>query len=217
MGKINGILIPTRFEDLCHPSRTALLVYDMQVGVASQVKGADAIVAKCAETIAAARSAGMRIAYARHLSCSKAWMGATQFRTAMAWQRKDDPEAVTPWFARGTPDGEIVPQLTPEADDMVFEKLAMSAFEGTPLAFALRDCGITGVAICGIALEIGIVPTILHATDHGFVPILIEDACGAGDPEAGSRALRSIKFVGEAMVTDVASFEGVLTSRSMSQ
>jgi biuret amidohydrolase len=210
MTEINGLRVPTKLEDLCHPARTALLVYDMQIGVASQVTGADAIVAKCAEAISAARGAGMRIAYTRHLSCSKAWMGATQYRTAMAWQRTDDPEAVRPWFTRGTPGGEIVPELTPGPDDLVFEKLAMSAFEGTPLAYALRDCGITGVAICGIALEIGIAPTVLHATDLGFVPMLIEDACGAGNAEAGSRVLESMRFVGEAMVTDVSAFVGTL-------
>jgi biuret amidohydrolase len=210
MAEINGIQVPTRLAELCRPSRTALLVYDMQVGVASQVKGADVVVAKCAATITAARAAGMRIAYTRHLSCSRAWMGATQCRTAMAWQRTDDPAAVTPWFTRGSTGGAIVPELAPAADDMVFEKLAMSAFEGTPLAFALRDCGIVGVAICGIALEIGIAPTVLHATDLGFVPILIEDACGAGNAEAGSRVLESMRFIDEAIVTDVSKFADAL-------
>ena len=50
----------------------------------------------------------------------------------------------------------------------VFDKLAMSAFEGTPLQFALRDRGITTLAICGIALEIGIQPTVRHAADLGI-------------------------------------------------
>jgi biuret amidohydrolase len=206
MTNVDGMLVPTRLADICNQSHTALLVYDMQVGIRAQVKGADAIVAKCAEAIAAARSVGMRIAYTRHLSCSTAWMGATQYRTAMAWQRTDDPNAIKPWFQRGAPGVEIVPELAPASDDMVFEKLSMSAFEGTPLAFALRDCGILGIAICGIALEIGIAPTILHATDLGFVPILIEDACGPGNAEAGARALESIRFVGEAILTDVTNF-----------
>jgi len=49
----------------------------------------------------------------------------------------------------------------------VFDKLAMSAFED-PLQFALRDREITTLAICGIALEICIEPTIRHAADLGI-------------------------------------------------
>jgi nicotinamidase-related amidase len=35
----------------------------------------------------------------------------------------------------------------------------MSAFEGTPLSIALRDRGISSIAIVGIAREVGIEPT----------------------------------------------------------
>ena len=74
---------------------------------------------------------------------------------------------------------QIVPELAPAADEAVFEKLTMSAFEGTPLDTVLRDCGVTSVAIVGVALEIGIEPTARHAADLGYVPVVIRDACGA--------------------------------------
>jgi len=51
--------------------------------------------------------------------------------------------------------------------EAIFDKLAMSAFEGTPLNFAMRDCGISAIAIAGIATEIGIEPTARHAADLG--------------------------------------------------
>jgi hypothetical protein len=50
------------------PHRTALLVYDMQVGIAGQVSGADEIVARIARLVVDVRKAGMRIAFCRHLS-----------------------------------------------------------------------------------------------------------------------------------------------------
>lgn len=198
---------PWTLSALCHADRTALLVYDMQVGIARQVAGADKVIERCASTIAAARRAGMRIAYSRHLSAPRAWMGTTQLRTAMAWQRTDDPAAVTPWFARDTPAAAIVPEIAPLPQDLVFDKLGMSAFEGTPLAFALRDSGLTSLAICGIALEIGIEPTIRHSTDLGFIPILIQDACGFGNSSAADDAMNSIRFVGEAIVCTSKQFE----------
>src|SRR3954469_9763275 len=68
-------------------------------------------------------------------------------------------------FLRDSPGFAIVPELAPRASEAIFDKLAMSAFEGTPLEMALRDCGITAVAIVGIATEIGIEPTARHAAD----------------------------------------------------
>jgi nicotinamidase-related amidase len=82
----------------------------------------------------------------------------------------------------------------------------MSAFEGTPLAFALQDCGVTGLAIAGIALEIGIEPTAQHATDLGIIPIILQDACGMGERQAGERAIETLRFVGEALICDVDTF-----------
>ena len=85
-------------------------------------------------------------------------------------------------------------------DEAIFDKITMSAFEGTPLAIALRDCGLKSFVICGIATEIGIEPTVRHGADLGFIPIVVEDACGAGEHEAGERALAGMRFIGDAMI-----------------
>jgi nicotinamidase-related amidase len=79
------------------------------------------------------------------------------------------------------------------------------------LQFALRDRGITTLAICGIALEIGIEPTVRHAADLGIVPVLVADACGAGNLEAGQRALDQLGFIGAALMTNEAAFCAALT------
>lgn len=74
-----------------------------------------------------------------------------------------------------------MPELAPLEREAVSDKLAMSAFSGTFLDMAMRDLGLDCFAICGIAREIGIEPTVRHAADLGYVPIIVEDACGAGD------------------------------------
>jgi nicotinamidase-related amidase len=206
----NDLSIPVELVDLCDRKSTALLVYDMQVGIRSQIGGGNRIVERCAVALSAARRAGMRVVFTRHRSCPKAWMGATQYRSAMNWQKKDDPSTVKPSFLHDATSTAIVPELTPTADDLVLDKVGMSAFEGTPLAFALKDCGITGVAICGIATEIGIEPTTRHASDLGFIPIVLSDACGSGHAEAGQRSMDTLRFVGEAMITDVDTFTALL-------
>ena len=206
MKRAFGIDIPHTLEDVCNPKHLALLVYDMQVGIKSQVKEGGPLVAKISQILQAARAAHARIFFTRHMSLPKELMGAFQFRMAMTWQRVDDPEKVQPWFLRDAPGFAIVPELQPQASEAVFDKLAMSAFEGTPLAFALRDCGVMAVAIVGIAMEIGIEPTVRHATDLGLFPIVITDACGAGHAEAAKRSLESLAFAGDALFTDTETF-----------
>jgi nicotinamidase-related amidase len=87
----------------------------------------------------------------------------------------------------------------------------MSAFEGTYLEMALRDCGIRSFIICGIALEIGIDPTCRQGADLGFWPILVQDACGYGNEEAANHSLASLKHMGDTIVTDVETVRGLLS------
>ena len=124
----------------------------------------------------------------------------------MAWQRVDEPSLVKPAFLRDSPGFQIVPELTPLVSEAIFDKITMSAFEGTPLNTALRDCGIKAVAIAGIALEVGIEPTVRHAIDLGFIPLVVSDACGVGKEEAGRRSLQSLAFEGNALITDAGRF-----------
>jgi nicotinamidase-related amidase len=214
MPSIQGLPIATSLEEACDPGRLALLIYDMQVGICQQVSCGPAITEACKRIRDRCRAVGVPVAYSRHLSLPVHWMGAFQTRMAMAWQRVEDPAAVKPWFLRGAPGFELTPELAPRDDEFVFDKLAMSAFEGTSLQFALRDRGITTLAICGIALEIGIEPTARHAADLGIVPVLIADACGAGNEEAGQRSLDQLRFIGDALMTNEAAFCAALAARA---
>ena len=205
-----GLEVPTTLTEVCRPERMALVVYDMQAGIVGQIRDGAAVTERVAGVLEIARSSGIRVIFTRHLSLPPKLMGSFQTRQAMAWQKLADPDQVRSWFLRGSPAFEIVPELTPREDEAVLDKLAFSAFEGTPLAMILRDCGLTAFAIVGIAIEIGIDPTVRHGADLGLVPIVVQDACGAGDPEAGQRALANIVFMGDAIVTDTAGFRAAL-------
>ena len=133
-------------------------------------------------------------------------MGAAQLRMWKVWQRRDSAGEVVSAFPPDAKHSRITPELDPNADEAVFDKLTMSAFEGTPLDTVLRDCGIAAVAVVGVALEIAVEPTVRHAADLGYVPIVVTDACGAGDAAAGAQALAALRFADDAMLTDVAGF-----------
>ena len=152
--------------------------------------------------------------FSRHLSLPKELMGMFQFRMAMAWQRTGSPEEVNPWFLRDAPGFQIVPELNPRQSEGVFDKLTMSAFEGTWLDFALRDCGIAAFIIVGVATEIGIEPTARHAADLGYIPVIVTDACGAGNEEAARRSIESLIFAGDALLTDTKTVCNALRKRS---
>jgi biuret amidohydrolase len=204
--------IPDTLADVCDPERLALLVYDMQVGVVGQLDDGAQVTARVGAVLEAARRADVRVFFTRYMSLPRELMGISQLRTAMAWQHKDSVEDVISPFTRGTPGFELVPELAPRDSEAIFDRLSMSAFEGTPLDFALRDCGITAVAIVGVATEVGIEPTVRHGADRGFVPVVVTDACGAGNPAAASRSLEGLAFTGDAMMTDVATITGLLSS-----
>lgn len=203
MHRIFGLNLPQTLQEVCDPTRLALIVYDMQVGIVSQISNGRQVTENVVEVLNAARAARIRVFFTRHMSLPRELMGVSQFRMAMAWQRVKSPDQVKPWFVRDSPSFHLVPELIPLPSEAIFDKLAMSAFEGTPLDFALRDCGIDAFAIVGIALEVGIEPTIRHGADLGYIPVLIEDACGFGHADAAARSVASLTFSGDALITDV--------------
>jgi len=202
MLKFQGFTIPRTLEEIVSPNNTALLIYDMQAGITPQIANGDEITSRVLQILESARRIGMRTFFTRHMSLPKNLMGAFQFRTALAWQRADSPDKIQPMFLRDSPAFQIIPELQPLPSEAIFDKLAMSAFAGTPLEMALRDCGIRSFIVAGIALEIGIDPTCRHGADLGLIPILVQDACGFGDSQSAAHSVASLAHMGDSILTD---------------
>lgn len=206
MERVLGLDIPQTLEDICDPTRLALIVYDMQVGIVKQIENGPEITAKVIQVLEAARNSGIRIIFTRHMSLPKELMGVSQFRMAMAWQRVKSPSEVKPWFLRDAPGFHLIPEMNLLPSEAVFDKITMSAFEGTPMHIALRDCRIDAFAIVGIAMEIGIEPTVRHGADLGYIPVVVKDACGFGHCDAARRSIASLEFAGDALLTNTDTF-----------
>ncbi len=205
-----GLTIPAALTEVCHRERTALIVYDMQEGIVSQIAEGSAIIDKVRQLIDAARHGGYRVFFTRHMSLPNEVAGVAQLRTAMAWQRLSRVGDVKPAFPRDSPQFQIPPAIAPLPTEGIIDKITMSAFVGTPLDIALRDCGINSFVIAGIALEVGIEPTVRHATDLGYIPIVATDACGHGNAAAAQRSLDSLVFAGGSLLADTATLVGLL-------
>lgn len=211
MPEAHGLSIPTKLAELCQPARTALVVYDMQVGVVSQIEDGKAVSERCVIILKAARNAGYPVYFMRHRWLPNRLAGVGQLRRAMVWNRTDDPLSVQPPFAPGSPAWEIVPELKPLDDECVIDKITMSAFESTFLNIAMRDAKLEAFIIVGIALEVGIGPTVRQALDLNYIPIVVTDACGSKTAEHKRRVLTEFADTGEVVVVDSGTLLPLLT------
>jgi biuret amidohydrolase len=210
--QLRGLNVPQSLDDICRPERLGLLVYDMQVGILDQIADRETVVQNVRAVLEAARAAGVRTYFTRHVTLPVELMGAAQLRMWRTWQGVARLEDVRSPFLPDAPQTQIVPDLEPNEREAVLDKLTFSAFVGTPLELALRGAGLGAIAIVGVATEIGIEPTARHAGDLGFIPVLITDACAAGNAQAGARSMDSLRFLGDALLTDVRGFRDALAA-----
>ena len=81
-------------------------------------------------------------------------------------------------FIVGNPMGDWPSDLQPADDEIVISKQFPSAFFGTSLASTLHDMDIDTLIITGVTTSGCIRATCVDTMSHGFIPIVVEDACG---------------------------------------
>lgn len=81
-------------------------------------------------------------------------------------------------FARGNPLGAWQSGLEPAADELVISKQYASAFFGTSLASTLTANGHDSLVIAGLSTSGCVRATCVDACQHGFIPIVVEEAVG---------------------------------------
>lgn len=151
--------------------------------------------------LAATRERRVRTIFMRHYFMPTELAGVYQLRQAKIWQRQDRAADTHPLIPHGSPSFELVDDLEPRVREAIMDKITMSEFEGTPVDIVLRDCGVRAYLTAGVATEVGIEPTVRRSADLGYIPIVVRDACGAGDPADGKRALESLAFAGDAILS----------------
>lgn len=77
-----------------------------------------------------------------------------------------------------TPDGRIMPEVSPLPDETVIVKQYASAFFGTSLGSLLQAQGVDTVVIVGTSTSGCIRATAVDAIQHGFIPIVVSDGVG---------------------------------------
>jgi maleamate amidohydrolase len=81
-------------------------------------------------------------------------------------------------FVAGNPMGAWAAGIQPADDEIVVSKQYPSAFFGTQLDSKLKDLQVDSVIIAGLTTSGCIRASCVDAMSHGFIPIIVADACG---------------------------------------
>ncbi|KAJ7710622.1 N-carbamoylsarcosine amidase [Mycena rosella] len=73
--------------------------------------------------------------------------------------------------------------LTPLAGEAVIAKKYPSAFFGTDLATRLHVLGVDTLVVCGVSTSGCVRASVLDAMQHGYRPMVVDEACGDRSPE----------------------------------
>ena len=85
-------------------------------------------------------------------------------------------------FERGNALGAFTKHVAPERGEVVVTKQYASAFFGTSLASTLNSQRVDTVVVVGVSTSGCVRASTLDALQHGFIPIVVRDACGDRDP-----------------------------------
>ena len=81
------------------------------------------------------------------------------------------------WPPISDPSWEIDSALSPEAGELVLNKLSAGTFATTGLEQRFRNQGIDSVIVTGVASDVCVSTTAREAADRGFQSIMVSDAC----------------------------------------
>jgi biuret amidohydrolase len=186
-------------------NNSALIVIDMQVdfcgaGGMSTVSGTDLDMMRMpigpiARVLAAVRAFGMPVIYTRegHRPDGSDLTAVKQFRSRLGGAGVGDPSPIGRILIRGEPGHAIVPELSPEPDDAIIDKVGSGCFYGTEMEHILRNRGIRNLIFVGVTTECCVHTSIREASDRGFDNLLLSDCTAAITPELRDAAINIIR------------------------
>ncbi|HEX4195834.1 MAG TPA: cysteine hydrolase [Caulobacteraceae bacterium] len=179
------------------PSRTALVVIDMQVDFASpdgalggfvDLSTAPAALAAAQSLVDGARAAGVAVVFVGLKTSPEADSPAWNERMR---RRGGDPEQDSALCRAGTTGADFFgPQPLP--GELVIAKRRYSGFFGTGLDAELRRRGLDTIVACGLTTECCVDSTVRDAFHLDYHVFVARDACAAYEPDLHEGALKSL-------------------------
>jgi ureidoacrylate peracid hydrolase len=91
----------------------------------------------------------------------------------------------------GSRDGQVLSELEPAADEIVFRKTSSSVFISTNIDYVLRNLEIRYLIIAGVLTDQCVDSAVRDACDLGYLVTVVTDACTSHSEERHSWALRN--------------------------
>jgi nicotinamidase-related amidase len=182
------------------PSKSALLVMDVQQGVVGRVPGAEVLLQNLKQAIDAARGAAIKVIYVR-LAFRPEYPDVSPNNRSFSMIAAHAGDA----FSEPSPALEIHPLVSPHADDLVVVKKRVSAFSGSDLELLLRSLQIDHLILTGVTTSGVVLSTVREAADKDFQLTVLSDACLDGDEQV-HRLLTEKVFSNQAEVLSVNSW-----------
>jgi nicotinamidase-related amidase len=184
-------------KESLHPSRTALVVWDLQQALAGNAANHAALAENVPALIAGARAAGCHVVWSRHVGLPTNALSAAMRRIDMRRLGVNAPEAITQFMPAGSSEGEWVEWASPASDDVVLQKSFPTFFVGTALESLLRAWSVDTLVLAGVATDHGIDLTARHGLALGFTCVVASDATGSFTAEAHEDALGRLSQTAE--------------------
>jgi nicotinamidase-related amidase len=96
---------------------------------------------------------------------------------------------------RDSEESQLVPELIPRNDEIVFCKTTDSALTGTNLRLILANMGIKNVIVAGIFTDQCVSSTVRSLADESFNVVVVENCCAAGSLELHEKELEIINMI----------------------
>jgi biuret amidohydrolase len=203
MIQVDALPGPFEFE----PAHTALVMIDMQrdfiepggfgAALGNDVSLLAPVVPAAAELVALCRAIGVLVVHTQE--CHRPDLSdcppAKRLRGKPSL-RIGDPGPMGRILIEGEPGAGFVPELMPEAGDVVIAKPGKGAFYGTRLAEVLQDQQITRLIFGGVTTEVCVQTTMREANDRGYECLLVEEATGSYFPQFKAATLAMIRAQG---------------------
>lgn len=185
--------VPATMAELVDPQATALVMWDMQVGLAGKSIHRSTVEPAAHLLLAAADAAGILVVWSRHILPPLELTVAPFLQFLMRKQKVGDPRQLKPFMQVGSAEAEFLPGFVPRPHHVVLEKSMPSLFVDTPLDLRLKAARIRTIVLVGVATDIGVEFTARHAVAKGYFAVVAEDAVGAYSDAAQVRSLSFLR------------------------